>query len=57
MKYLLLIYEDEKAMAGYSDAERQKIFGEYGQLTEDIKKVKSGLKQANRDFKRLDQKK
>jgi hypothetical protein len=38
MKYLLLIYEDEKALAGYGGAERQKIFGEYGQLTEDIKK-------------------
>ena len=38
MKYLLLIYEEEKAWAKYSDGERQTIFGEYMQLTEDIKK-------------------
>ena len=37
MKYLLLIYEDEKAWARYSDSERQKIFGEYMRLTEDMK--------------------
>ena len=38
MKYLCLIYEDEKNWARYTDAERQKLFGEYGQFTEDIKK-------------------
>jgi hypothetical protein len=38
MKYLLLIYEDEKAWARVAGGERQTIFGEYMQLTEDMKK-------------------
>ena len=33
MKYMLLIYEDEKAWAGMSDGERQSMFGEYMQYT------------------------
>ena len=37
MKYLLLIYEDEKARARYTDSERQKISGEYLRLTEEMK--------------------
>ena len=37
MKYLLLIYDDEKKWAKLSDAERQALFGEYGQFTESIK--------------------
>src|SRR5882762_6276359 len=31
MKYMLLICDDEKAWAKLSEAERQKIYGEYGQ--------------------------
>ena len=38
MKYLLMIYQDEKAVGKYTDAERQALFGEYGKFTEDIKK-------------------
>jgi hypothetical protein len=38
MKYLLLIYEDEKARAASTDAERQKTYGEYMQLTDNMKK-------------------
>jgi|SRR5712692_6706522 len=36
MKYLLLIYQDEKSWAGLSEAERQKIYGEYGQLRQEL---------------------
>jgi hypothetical protein len=32
MKYMLLICDDEKAWARLSEAERQKIYGEYRQL-------------------------
>ncbi len=39
MQYLLLIYEDEKNWAKMSEAEKGKIFSEYGQLTEDLKKT------------------
>lgn len=38
MKYLCLIYEDEKNWSRYTEAEGKKIFGEYMQFTEDIKK-------------------
>jgi hypothetical protein len=38
MQYMLLIYEDEKSWAKMSEAEKGKIFSEYGQLTEDLKK-------------------
>ncbi len=38
MQYLLLIYEDEKGWAKMTEAERGKIFAEYGQFTEGIKK-------------------
>ncbi len=38
MQYLLLIYEDEKAWAKMNEAERGKIFGEYGQFTQEIQK-------------------
>ena len=38
MKYLLLIYENEASWAGVSEAEQGKIFGEYMQYTNDIKK-------------------
>ena len=37
MKYMLLIYDDEKAWPKFSDAERQHFMGLYGQLTEHIK--------------------
>jgi len=37
MKYMLLICDDEKAWAKLSEAERQKIYGEYGQFSEQIK--------------------
>lgn len=32
MKYMLLIYHDEKDWTGMSETERQKIYGEYRQL-------------------------
>ena len=38
MKYILLIHNDERAFGAMPEAERQQIFGEYMQLTEDIKK-------------------
>jgi hypothetical protein len=38
MNYLLLIYENEGAFAGLSEAEQGKVFGEYMQYTADIKK-------------------
>jgi hypothetical protein len=38
MQYMLLIYDDEKAWAKMSEAERGKLFGEYMQFTADIKK-------------------
>ena len=37
MKYLLMIYEEEKAWNALSDAERGKIFGEYMQFSNEIK--------------------
>ena len=33
MQYMLLIYTDENAWAGLSEAERGEIFGEYGAFT------------------------
>jgi hypothetical protein len=33
MKYLLLIHTDEKSWGALSDAERQKVYGEYRELT------------------------
>ena len=38
MQYMLLIYEEEKKWSTMSEAERNKIFGEYGAFTEAIKK-------------------
>ena len=38
MKYLCLIYDDEKKMAGMSQAEGDKFMGEYFAFTEDIRK-------------------
>jgi hypothetical protein len=38
MKYLLLIYENEKAWAALPKAEMGAIFGEYSQLTQDLRK-------------------
>jgi hypothetical protein len=37
MKYILLIHTDERAFAALSEAERQQIFGEYMQLTQQIR--------------------
>jgi hypothetical protein len=37
MKYMLLIHDDEKAWAKLTDAERQRIYGEYGQFGQQIK--------------------
>src|SRR4029450_5322749 len=39
MKYLLLIYENESASAGLSEAEQGKIFEEYMVYTKDIRKT------------------
>jgi hypothetical protein len=38
MKYLCLIYDDEKTMAGMSKEESEKFMGDYFRFTEDIKK-------------------
>ncbi len=37
MKYMLLIYDEEQAWSKFSEAERQQIFGEYMQFTQQIK--------------------
>ena len=37
MQYLLLIYQNEKARDALTEADRNKAFGEYMQLTNDIK--------------------
>src|SRR6266849_2869086 len=36
MKYMLLIYDDEKAWPKFSDTERQQYMGEYTQFTQQI---------------------
>jgi len=36
MKYLLLIYHNEQSWDGITEAERQKIYAEYGQLREKL---------------------
>jgi hypothetical protein len=36
MKYMLLIYDDEKIWATMPEAERQKMFGEYMQFSKDV---------------------
>ncbi len=36
MKYLLLIYQDEKQWATLTEAERQKMYAEYGQLRQEL---------------------
>jgi hypothetical protein len=36
MKYMLLIYDDEKAWPKFSDTERQQYMGEYIQFTQQI---------------------
>jgi hypothetical protein len=36
MKYLLLIYQSEKEWAGHTEAQRQQIYSEYGQLRQDL---------------------
>src|SRR2546428_6920708 len=37
MKYMLLIYDDEKGWAKLSETERQQAMGEYTQFTEQLK--------------------
>jgi hypothetical protein len=37
MRYMLLIYEDEKGWGKLAESEQQQIFGEYMQLTKDLK--------------------
>jgi hypothetical protein len=37
MKYLLMIYENEQAWAGLSEAEAGAIFGEYMRFTDDLR--------------------
>ena len=39
MKYMLLIHDDEKAWGQLSEAERQRIYGEYGQFGQQIKEA------------------
>ena len=36
MKYMLLIYHDEQAWDGLTEQERQNIYAEYGQFTQEI---------------------
>ncbi len=40
MEYLLLIYHNEEEARGRSEAEKQRIFGEFAAFTQDV--VKSG---------------
>jgi hypothetical protein len=44
MRYMLLIYEDEKGWGTMPEAERNQIFGEYMQFTKDLRE--SGQYQA-----------
>lgn len=37
MKYMLLIYDEEKKWATMSDSDKQQMFMEYGKFTEEIK--------------------
>jgi hypothetical protein len=37
MQYMLLIYDDEQAWAGMSEAERGQVFQAYGAYTEDMR--------------------
>jgi hypothetical protein len=37
MKYMLLIHDDEKAWGRLSDAERQKIYAEYGAFSAELR--------------------
>jgi len=37
MKYLLLIYDEERSWGTMSDADRQRLMGEYRKLSEDLK--------------------
>ena len=37
MKYMLLIHDDEKAWAKLSDAERQKIYADYGAFSAELR--------------------
>ena len=39
MKYMLLIYQDEKVWASQSKDEQEKVFGEYMAYTEELKKL------------------
>jgi hypothetical protein len=36
MKYMLMICDDEKAWAKFTDAERQQIYAEYGQFSQQL---------------------
>ena len=36
MKFILLIYQEERQFSALSDAERQKLYVEYGQLREEL---------------------
>jgi hypothetical protein len=36
MKYLLMIYQNEKEWAAHTEAEVQKMYGEYGQLRQQL---------------------
>jgi hypothetical protein len=37
MKYMLLIHDDEKEWAKMTDADRQRIYGEYGAFSADLR--------------------
>ena len=37
MKYMMLIYDEEKAWAQLSESERQKVYGEYRQFGEQVR--------------------
>ena len=43
MKYMLLIHDDEKAWAKLSEADRGKIYAEYGQFGQSVKASGTGL--------------
>ena len=46
MQYLLLIYDTEAEWNAVSEADRQKMYGQYGELTQDLQK-NGKLKSAN----------
>ena len=47
MKYMLLIHDDEQNWAKLNDADRQKIYADYGQFGQRVKQVSEDLLKLN----------